>query len=374
MSIWTKLVFTTAIAAAQEASIDLSRGMKVDFAKDAPLAVRGMDLGNSKGTPRASAIVLDMHATLRLQNLSGKRVKGVTLLVVAQEASPGGKGSVAVPALDVPANEEFSVRIDLRMLRPMTAGAGPLVQVTLDGVLFDDLSFFGDNRLNSKRSLTLWELEARRDRKHLQQVLEARGREGLQQEVVAAINRQGSRPRVDVQVVRRGAMPREANAPATNLEMDREVQFSFLRMPGAPVDVMAGSVKVAANQAKSPHIELRNREARPIRHLEIGLAMKDTTGREFLAGTVPFDTPLAGKSTAKLTDESTLRVGGVVIDSMSSFINNVEYADGNYWIPSRADLADPRLARLVSPSPEEQRLVQLYHRKGLDGLIAELKK
>jgi hypothetical protein len=29
---------------------------------------------------------------------------------------------------------------------------------------------------------------------------------------------------------------------------------------------------------------------------------------------------------------------------------------------------------LVAPSPEEQRLLQIYHKKGLGGLIAELKK
>src|SRR5690606_8101263 len=158
----------------------------------------------------------------------------------------------------------------------------PLVQVLLDGVLFEDLSFFGDNRLNSKRQLTLWEMEARRDRKHFQQVLATGGTLGLQKEIIAAMHRQLERPRMAVQVVRRGAMPRGANAPATNYEMDRAVQFSFLRMPGAPVELMAGAAKIAGDQAKAPHIELRNREDRAIRHLEIGLALKDAEGREFL--------------------------------------------------------------------------------------------
>jgi len=52
----------------------------------------------------------------------------------------------------------------------------------------------------------------------------------------------------------------------------------------------------------------------------------------------------------------------------------VEFADGGYWIPSRADLADGRLGQLVPPSPEEQRLVQLYRRKGLLALVEELRK
>jgi hypothetical protein len=368
-----------AVCFGQEAGVDLRGGLQINLPKDSPLAVASLDLGPSKGTARGGAVMLDLHASLRLRNVSGKRVKGVTLLVLAQEVSAGGKGSVAAPALDVAPGDDFPVRIDLRMVRPMSNGAEPLVQVKLDGVLFDDLSFFGENRLNSRRQLTVWELEARRDRKHFQQLLEARGAEVLQKAMVAAITREDVRPRVDVQVVRRGVMPRAANAPATNYEMDKEVQFSFLRMPGAPVDLMAGAVQMGGDEAKAPHLEIRNREQRAIRHLEIGLALKDTNGQEFFAATVPYDAPLAGKGTATLRDSATLRVrntGGMrmVLGSMAGFVNNVEYADGGYWIPSRADLASGGLEKLLPPSPEEQRLVQLYRRKGLKGLVEDLRK
>lgn len=382
MSTWSKAAIFAAVGLAclaQESGVDLRGGLKINLPKDSPLAVATLDLGPSKGTARGGAVMLDLHASLRLRNLTGKRVKGVTLLVLAQDVTAGGKGSVAVPALDVPPGEDFPVRIDLRMVRPVSNGAEPLVQVLLDGVLFDDLSFFGENRLNSRRQLTVWELEARRDRKHFQQLLEARGKDVLQKEILTAMSRQSDRPRVNVQVVRRGAMPRAANAPATNYEMDREVQFSFLRMPGAPIDLMAGAARIAGDEAKAPHLEIRNREPKAIRHLEIGLALKDTNGQEFFAATVPYDEPLAGKSSAALRDSATLRVrntGGtrLVLDSMAGFVTNVEFADGGYWIPSRADLADSRLGRLVPPSPEEQRLVQLYRRKGLEALVEELRK
>lgn len=368
-----------ALAYGQEAGVDLRGGLKINLPKDSPLAVAALDLGPSKGTARGGAVMLDLHASLRLRNVSGKRVKGVTLLVLAQDVTAGGKGSVAAPSLDVAPGDDFPVRIDLRMVRPVSNGAEPLVQVLLDGVLFDDLSFFGENRLNSRRQLTVWELEARRDRKHFQQLLEARGAEPLRLEIMAAIARQDSRPRVDVQVVRQGIMPRGANAPATNYEMEKEVQFSFLRMPGAPVDLMAGAARISGDEAKAPHFEIRNREQKAIRHLEIGLALKDTNGQEFFAATVPFDGALAGKGAAALKDSATLRVrqtGGsrLVLESMAGFVNNVEYADGAFWIPSRADLADGRLGRLVPPSPEEQRLVQLYRKKGLAALVEELRK
>ena len=73
------------------------------------------------------------------------------LLLFSTTITPGGKGSVARPCIDVPANAEFTVPVDLRLVRPVQQGAGPLVRVQLDGVLFDDLGFFGPNKLNVQR-------------------------------------------------------------------------------------------------------------------------------------------------------------------------------------------------------------------------------
>ena len=67
----------------------------------------------------------------------------MTLLITAQEFAPGGKGSVARPSIDVPPGQNFSVPVDIRLVRPVQQTGGPLVRVQLDGVLFDDLSFFG---------------------------------------------------------------------------------------------------------------------------------------------------------------------------------------------------------------------------------------
>src|SRR5258708_1815154 len=189
-------VLSGALSFAQDAGVDLRGGFKINFAKNSPLTLVSADLGESKASARGGLMVLDLHTSLRLRNSGGRHVRGVTLLVLAQEVTPGGKGSVAVPALDVAPGDDFPIRIDLRMLRPISNAPGPLVQVLLDGVLFDDLSFFGDNKLNSKRNLTIWELEARRDRKHFQQVLESRGSDGLQREMATTIARHTDRPRV----------------------------------------------------------------------------------------------------------------------------------------------------------------------------------
>ena len=77
--------------------------------------------------------------------------------------------------------ETFTVRGDLHLLRPIGAETSPLVEVSVDGVLFDDLTFYGPNKLLSRRSMMVWELEARRDRPfsrtlRLADVIRAEGR------------------------------------------------------------------------------------------------------------------------------------------------------------------------------------------------------
>lgn len=371
--------FLALSAFGQDTTLDPASSFKINFPKDSPVTLVTFDLGGSKATARGGAMTLDLNSGLLLRNSSGKRIRGVTLLVLAQDFAPGGRGSVAVPALDVAPGENFPVRIDLRMLRPLAAGNGPLVQVMLDGVLFDDLTFFGENRLNSRRSLTIWELEARRDRKHFQQLLEAQGPEALQRELVASVSRLQERPRLDVQMSRRGRLPRPASAPATVYEPERAVQFSFLRLPDAPIELTGGAAKVAGNEAKAPSIDILNKQGKTIRHLELGWVVGTRDGVEFLAGTLPADVQLAGNGKTTILDEAALRLSSrtgsrVIIDNVVGFAHAVEFADGELWIPSRAALEDPRLARLLPPSPEEQRLVELYRKSGLKALLEDLRK
>lgn len=369
----------TLSAFGQETTLDPASSFKINFPKDSPVTLVTFDLGGSKATARGGAMTLDLNSGLLLRNSSSKRIRGVTLLVLAQDFTPGGRGSVAVPALDVAPGENFPVRIDLRMLRPLVVGNGPLVQVLLDGVLFDDLSFFGENRLNSRRSLTVWELEARRDRKHFQQLLEAQGPEALQRELVASVRRLQERPRLDVQISRRGRLPRPASAPATAYEPERTVRFSFLRLPDAPIELTGGAASVAGNEVKAPSIDILNKQSKAIRHLDLGWVVGTKDGAEFLAGTLPADVQLAGNAKTTILDEAALRLSSrtgsrVIIENLVGFAHAVEFADGQLWIPSRAALEDPRLARLLPPSPEEQRLVELYRKSGLTALLEDLRK
>lgn len=365
------LLLAAAGAWAQPA-FEAPRSVKIQFPADSPLTLVAADWGQSPPTARGGALVLDLHSALSLRNVSQRRIRGVTLEVLAQELTPGGRGSVTVPCLDVVPGENFPVRVDLRLLRPLSAGAGPLVTISLDGVLFDDLSFYGPNRLNLRRSMTAWEIEAQRDRRHFQTVLATAGPEGVRREMLATMARQADRPRLDVRVARAGR--------ATVYEPERELQFAFLRFPDAPVEPVAGLARVAGGEARAPRLEVVNRSSRPIRHLEVGWLLRDRSGREFLAGSVPAALALGpGQKSEVLEQTTSLRFGDrpgqrLVIEAMTGFISQVEFADGKIWVPSRSALADPRLAAAVAPSAEEERLVGIYKKKGLSGVLEELKK
>lgn len=372
---WAMALLGGVLAASAQDAPSTASSLKVNFPADSPVAVVSAGWGESRTDARGGALVLDLHTSLTLRNSSQHRIRGVTLLVQAQEVTPGGKGSVAVPSLDVRPGETFPIRVDLRLLRPLLAGGGPLAQVSLDGVLFEDLSFYGPDRLNSRRSMTAWELEARRDRRYFKSVLEARGESGLREAIVDSIDRLADRPRLDVQVIRRG----RATAVAAQ---ERQCNFAFLQIPGSPVEPVNGLATVAGGEARGPRIEVRNRSDRSVRYFEIGWIIKDRDGREFLAGSVPAANSgltLAPGAKAEVGEDASLRFTRqagqpVAIDGMTGFVSQVEFTDGTMWIPARTALDEPRLRSVMAPSPEEQRLADLYRRRGMAALVTELKK
>src|ERR1017187_771574 len=193
-------ILGAAAVLAQDVPLDPRSSINIAFAKDSPVAVLNVATGESRATARGAALVLDLHMALTLRNLGASRIHGVTLRVVAQEVTLGGKGSVAYPSLNVGPGEAFPVRIDMQLVRPTQAAGGPLVEVNLDGVLFQDLSFYGPDRLNSRRTMTAWEMEAQRDREHFKRVLAQNGPDGLRHEMIESLARQAERPQLDVRV------------------------------------------------------------------------------------------------------------------------------------------------------------------------------
>jgi hypothetical protein len=343
--------------------------------KDSPVALLNISTGQSRATARGAALVLDLHMSLTLRNAGAARIHGVTLRVVSQEVTLGGKGSVSYPSLNVGPGESFPVRIDMQLMRPTQVAGGPLVAVNLDGILFQDLSFFGPDRLNSRRTMTAWEMEARRDREYFKRVLSENGPNGLRQAMLESLDRQGSLPQLDVRVLRGGRAVASAALP------ERTTQFAFLQFPDSPVQPLEGWAQVSGNEASAPRVEVRNSSTRPVKYVELGWVLSDAAGRQYLAGSLPSADPalyLPPGGTARVLQDTTLRFSAngqpVDIRKMTGFVSQVEFADGKVWVPNRQNLDNALLRRVVGPSAEEQRLSDLYRRKGLDALLEELKK
>jgi len=368
---WIVAAFAGAMAlCAQDAPFDPHSSIDIKLPPDSPVALLSTNVRDSGATQRGGAMVIDLHMALSLRNSDSRTIRGITLLVTAQEVTAGGKASVAVPSLNVAPGQAFPVRIDLRLLRPLQAGAGPLVQVSLDGVLFEGLDFYGPNRLNSRRSMTVWEMEAERDRRYFKSVLASAGPEGLQREMLSSLARQDERPHIDVRMSR-------GRSVTSVGEPERMARFAFLKMPGAPVEAIDGWAEVAGNEARTPTIQVVNRSARPVRYVEIGWIVKDRQGREFLAGSVPAaegDLLLPPGQTGRVLQDTALRFSRnagepVAIGSMTGFVSHVEFADGRVWVPGRK-----ALSAVMAPSPEEQRLADLYRTKGVGAVVEELRK
>jgi hypothetical protein len=100
-----------------------------------------------------------------------------------------------------------------------------------------------------------------------------------------------------------------------------------------------------------------------------------------MAASLPSAAPdlyLPPGKTARVLQDTALRFsnGGqpVKVERMAGFVSQVEFADGHIWVPNRQSLENASLLKVLAPSPEEQRLSNLYRTKGLDALIEELHK
>ena len=362
-----------AALSAQEAPLP-SGSVNINLPKDSPVALLAMQSDQSRTTMRGAAMVLDLHMSLSLRNSGPNRIHGVTLRVVSQEVTMGGKGSVTIPSLNIAPGDAFPVRIDMQLVRPTQVAGDPLVQIDLDGVLFDNLGFYGPDRLNSRRYLTACELEAQRDRDHFKRVLAQSGKEGLRRAMIDSLALQAESQPMTVRVRRGSAVT--AAAITGNARM---AQFAFVKIPGSPVEPVQGSAVISGNEAHAPTVEVRNAASRPVKYVEVGWVVRDQAGREYLAGSLPStNLNLPAGNTTRLSQDSTLNftIGGqpVNIREMTGFVTQVEFADGKVWVPARQSLDDPLLRKVMGPSAEEQRLSDLYRRKGIDALVEELKK
>ncbi len=348
--------------------------LDVDFPRDSPVLPVSFSLRPTTARVVGSSIALNLHASLLLRNTGTKSISGLTLRVDAQDLTPAGRGSVTVPSVEAKPGETFPVRIDLELKRPFSFGQGDgaMVRVSLDCALFADLTSYGPDDLNSRRSLLVYEMQARRDRQYLAKLL----RSGRVAEIREELNfgLQDMYPaRLALELLR---------APSSSAN-EQPVAVRTMPFPNSPIQALNGLAQLAGNEVRDPRIEIKNRSAKPVRSLEVGWIVRDDRGRAFMAGLLPSEVELAPVQTATTSSAGVLRFSrssGQKLDvaSLMAFVSDVEFADGKLWIPSRSDIqeatADPMLRQVLANSPEQQRLAQVYRRRGISGLAEELKK
>lgn len=376
--VWLAGVLGAASLLAQDAPLATS-SVRIDLPEDSPVAVMRTDTGTSRTTARGAALVLDLNLLLTLRNISNNRIHGVTLRVVSQEVAMGGVGSVFQPGLNVGPGEAFPVHIATKLMRPMQMAGGPLLQVNLDGVLFQDFSFYGPDKLHSRRIMVASEMEAQRDRGALKRLFAQGGNPALKDAILKILARRDALPEIQGRIVRGHAI---TNAALASISPERQEQFAFLQFPDGPIQLIRGSALISGSDARTPSIDVANRTDRPVKYVELGWVLTDSNGRSYMAGSLPSSDPsfsLAARGAGKVSQENTLEfsTGGkpLSIRKVTGFVNQVEFADGNVWVPSRQNMeSNPLLMQVMEPSVEEERLANLYVTKGLPALVDELKK
>ncbi|HLH05440.1 MAG TPA: hypothetical protein VKX25_21910 [Bryobacteraceae bacterium] len=353
--------------------------LEVQFPHDSPVLPVTLSLqqpGPTTATVRGASLVVDLHASLLLRNTGTKTLSGLTLLVETPDLTPAGRGSVTVPSLHAQPGEVFPVHINMQIARPLSMGRskGPMMQLSLDCALFSDLTAYGPDKLHARRQLIVYELQARRDRHYLAGLLEAGKLAQLREELNFGL--QDLNPAQLAFELLHGP-----TAVATNREQPLAV--NTVAFPDAPLKPLSGHAEVAGNEVRSPRLELRNTSTRTVKNFEIGWIIRDDRGRDFMAGSLPSAMQVGPVETASLTQPGTLRFSHpsgqpMVVDGLLAFVNDVEFADGKLWIPSRRDITeatpDPVLRRVLGSSPEQQRLAEIYRHKGMGGLADELKR
>lgn len=353
---------------------DDGKWLDVDFPRDSPVLPVSFGLRPTTARVMGSSMALDLHASLLLRNISKKALSGLTLRVEAQDLAPSGRGSVTVPSVEAQPGETFPVRIDLQLTRPFSFGQndGAIVRVALDCALFADLTSYGPDQLRSRRSLMVYELQARRDRQYMASLLQKGKIAEIREELNFGLQDM-SRPQLGVELLR------------TPQAAVREQKVTVRTMPfaGSPVRPLNGLAQVAGNEIRDPRIEVKNQSAKDVRSVEVGWVVRDAGGKEFMAGMLPTAISLAPVQTGTTSAAAVMRFSqssgpGFAIAALTAFVNDVEFSDGKLWIPSRLDIeqatADPMLRHALTNSPEQQRLVQVYRRRGIAGLADELRK
>ena len=365
---------------AQAFALENANGwLDVEFPHDSPVLPVHVSLqepGPTTAVVRGASLVVSLHASLLLRNTGTKPISGLTLMVATPGLTLSGKGSVTMPSLHAEPGGVFPVRIDMELIRPlgMTRAKAAMMQVSLDCALFSDLTAYGPDQLHSRRMLAVYELEARRDRRYLGNLLDTGQLAELREELNFGLQ--------DVNFSQLGLELLREPLAASRTRV-QPVAVGAVSFPSAPVQTVGGNAQISGNEVRSSHLEVRNTSSRSVRNFEVGWIVRDDRGQDFVAGAVPSLRHLDPVETISMSEPGMLRFSRqsgqpMAVDALLAYVNDVEFADGKFWIPSHSDIRaatpDPILRHALGASPEQQRLADVYRRKGMTGLAEELKR
>ncbi len=147
---------------------------------------------------------------------------------------------------------------------------------------------------------------------------------------------------------------------------------------------IGGAARVLGNEVRAPQIEVKNTSQKTVRSIDMGWIVRDERGRDFVAGSVPAALQLGPVQTGRMTEAGTLRFShpaGQADDHRSidgvrerCRIRGWQALDSHARSISSEATSDPILRRALATSPEQQRLAEIYRRKGISGLADELKR
>ena len=364
-----------AVASANQSARAQVPQVAVDIPEGVPLRVAAQDFSDSEFEVRGGAIVIHLSGSVHFRHHGAEPVRAIALRVAAGEATLGGRAAVTLPSLHATRDESFEVPLNLRLVRPLSAGQGPAVRIEPDAVLFASLAAVGPDRLDSIRKLTVLEMEARRDREHFLALWQSGGKPALTAAMQASLRRQAARPRLEVRLAGQGPATVPASAPV------REMEVAIVNQPDAPLILESGSARVRGPISDAPRFLLRSRGGRAVRHFDIGWLVRDGAGSLYSVGSAPVTgrAGVAGSQAQETTGEGRFLIrpasgGEPSIGAMLAYLRSAQFDDGTVWVPSRETLEVSRLAEAVPVSAEEQRLSQLYRERGADATAEELRK
>ena len=374
--LWRLCIAAMAVLALYGPLVAADPEVAVEIPASVPLEVVASNFEESDFEPRGGALVIELAGSVRFRHTGPNAVRALTLAVDAGRGGLGGRAAVARPSLNARNGDEFDIRINLRLVRPLPVSGGPAVRIATDAVLFDTLAAAGPNRLNAIDKMKTRELEARRDREFFRSRWMAGGREALATAMQASLRRQAARPRLGIRLAGDGP------ATAERRSSPREIRLALTQDELAPLAFERGTALVTGVVSDSPRILVRNRTDRTIRRFDIGWLVRDSEGTLYSVGSVPAegDLRLDAGERAEIGAVGRFEIRPVAVEGqrrierMGVYLRSAQMDDGSVWIPSREALEASRLLDAVPVSAEELRLTQLYRERGPAAVVEELRR